>query len=99
MKSIIGFELKKILQKKIVWITFIIFFIFQLMLTSFAYLFSSRYIDGKFLETKADWFKTDRKNAEELSGKKIDDNLLSRLEESNKYIPDSEDEAESYEWQ
>ena len=28
MKSIIGFELKKILQKKIVWITFIIFFIF-----------------------------------------------------------------------
>ena len=98
MKSIIGFELKKILQKKIVWITFIIFFIFQLMLTSFAYLFSSRYIDGKFLETKADWFKTDRKNAEELSGKKIDDNLLSRLEESNKYIPDSEDEAESYEY-
>ena len=47
MKSIIGFELKKILQKKIVWITFIIFFIFQLMLTSFACLFSLRYIDGE----------------------------------------------------
>lgn len=98
MKSLIGFELKKILQKKITWITFIIFFIFQLMLTSFAYLFSSRYVDGKFLETKADWFKTDRKNAEALSGKKIDDNLLSKLEESNKYIPGSIEEEASYEY-
>ena len=98
MKSLIGFELKKILQKKIIWITFIIFFIFQLMLTCFAYLFSSRYVDGKFLETKADWFKTDRKNEEALSGRKIDDSLLSGLEESNKYIPDSKDEAESYEY-
>ena len=98
MKSIIGFELKKILQKKIVWITFIIFFIFQLMLISFAYLFSSRYIDGKFLETNADWFKTDRKNAEALSGRKIDDSLLSEFEESNKYIPDSIEEAASYKY-
>ena len=68
------------------------------MLTCFAYLFSSRYVDGKFLETKADWFKTDRKNEEALSGRKIDDSLLSGLEESNKYIPDSKDEAESYEY-
>lgn len=70
MKSIIGFELKKILQKKIVWITFIIFFIFQLMLTSFAYLFSSRYIDGKFLETKADWFKNRQEKCRRIVWKK-----------------------------
>lgn len=97
MKSIIGFELKKILQKKITWITLAAFLILQLVLTCFAYLFSSRYIEGEFLETKADWFKTDRRNAEELSGRKLDDSLLSELEESNKYIPDSE-EAESYKY-
>lgn len=98
MKRLIGFELKKILKKKILWITFAVCLIFQLFLTSASYLISSRYVDGKFLETKADWFKTDRKNSENLSGRKIDDTLLSEIEESKKYIPLSKDEAESYEY-
>lgn len=98
MKNLIGFELKKILQKKIVWITFIIFLLFQLFLTCGAYLFASRYVDGKFLETKADWFKTDRRNAENLSGRKLDDKFLAEIEESRQYIPDSGEERESYEY-
>ena len=64
MANLIFFELKKILQKKITWITFIIFLLFQLFLTCGAYCIASRYVDGKFLETKADWFKTDRRNAD-----------------------------------
>lgn len=98
MKSLIGFELKKILQKKITWITFIIFLLFQLFLTCGAYLLASRYVDGKFLETKADWFKTDRRNAQNLSGRKLDNKLLAEIEESRQYIPDSREERESYEY-
>lgn len=98
MKRIIIFELKKILKKKILWITFMVCLILQLFLTSASYIMSSRYVDGKFLETKAEWFKTDRRNAENLSGRKIDDILLSEIEESKKYIPVSGDERESYEY-
>lgn len=98
MIRLTGFELKKILQKKIVWITFAIFLAFQLFITCGAYLAASRYVDGKFLETKAEWFKTDRKNSERLSGRKIDDILLAEIEESKKYIPVEAWERESYEY-
>ncbi|MCI9079090.1 MAG: ABC transporter permease [Lachnospiraceae bacterium] len=98
MIRLTGFELKKILQKKIVWITFAIFLAFQLFLTCGSYFISSRYVDGKFLETKAEWFKTDRRNSERLSGRKIDDALLAEIEESKKYIPEKAGESESYEY-
>ncbi|MDE6615647.1 MAG: ABC transporter permease subunit [Lachnospiraceae bacterium] len=98
MIRITGFELKKILQKKIVWITFVIFLVFQVFITSGAYFIASRYVDGKFLETKADWFKTDRRNSEKLSGRKIDDTLLAEIEESKKYIPEEAGERESYKY-
>ena len=98
MANLIFSELKKILQKKITWITFIIFLLFQLFLTCGAYCIASRYVDGKFLETKADWFKTDRRNAENLSGRKMDGKLLAEIEESKKYIPDSSEEREGYEY-
>ena len=98
MTRLTGFELKKILQKKIVWITFAIFLVFQLFLTCGAYFIASRYVDGKFLETKADWFKTDRRNSEKLSGRKIDNTLLAEIEESQKYIPEKDGERESYEY-
>ncbi len=96
MTRLTGFELKKILQKKIVWITFVIFLVFQVFITSGAYFIASRYVDGKFLETKADWFKTDRRNSEKLSGRKIDNTLLAEIEESKKYIPEEAGERESY---
>lgn len=97
MKSLIGFELEKILKKRILWITFIIFLLLQLLLTCGAYIFASRYVDGRFYERKADWYKTDRKNSENLSGRKIDDSLLSELSGSYKYVPGGE-KAESYEY-
>lgn len=96
MTRLTGFELKKILQKKIVWITLAIFIVFQFFITCGAYFMASRYVDGKFLETKAEWFKTDRRNSEKLSGRKIDDTLLAEIEESQKYIPEKDGERESY---
>jgi len=98
MKSLIGFELKKIAQKKIVWITMVIFLLFLVIMTCAAYLTASRYVDGKFLETKRDWYKTDRRNAEALSGKKIDSTLLKELADASQYVPEEEQEMESYEY-
>lgn len=98
MIRLTGFELKKILQRKIVWITFAVFMAFQLFLICGAYFISSKYVDGKFLETKAEMFKTDRRNAERLSGRKIDNILLAEIEESRKYIPEKAGESESYEY-
>lgn len=98
MKNLIGFELKKIVQKKIMWITLVVFLILQLMQTCAGYLLSSRYVDDKFLETKADWYKTDKKNSDALSGRKLDDTLLAELSDSYKYKPETFEEAYSYEY-
>ncbi len=98
MINLIGFELKKIMKKKIVWITIVIFLLLQLMQTCMAYFISSRYIDGKFFETKADLRKIERKYAQALSERKIDDNLLAELANTYKYKPDSFEKAQSYEY-
>lgn len=98
MKDLIGFELKKMVQKKIVWITLLVFLVFQLMQTCMSYFIASRYVDDKFIETKADWYKIDRKNAQALSGRKIDDSLLAELADTYKYKPDSFEKAYSYEY-
>lgn len=98
MKNLIEFELKKIIQRKIVWITIFTFLILQLTHICASYLIASRYVDDKFLETKADQYKIERKYAEALSGRKIDDNLLTELSDSYKYKPESLEEAYSYEY-
>ncbi len=98
MKKLIGFELKKIVQKKIVWITLVTFLLLQLMQICSGYLFGTRNVDGKFLETTADWYKIDKKNAQTLSGTKIDDNLLAKLSDIYKYKPESYQESQSYEY-
>ena len=98
MKNLIGFELKKVMKKKIVWITVIIFLVLQLMQTCLAYFLGNRNVDGKFLETKADQYKIERKYAQALSGRKIDDSLLAELADTYKYKPDSFEKAYSYEY-
>lgn len=98
MKDLIGFELKKIMQKKILWITVIIFLILQLINTCGAYFISSRYVDKQFLETNANWYKIERKYAQDLSGRKIDDSLLAEIADTYKYKPNSFEKAHSYEY-
>ncbi len=84
-KRLIGFELKKVMQKKLFWITFIIFSVMQIFLVCGGYYLGNRYVDGKFLETHMDWYKTDIKNSKNLSGRMIDDKLIKELAEADKY--------------
>ncbi len=82
--ALYGFELKKILMRKIVWITLGVMIALNIWIP-FADLSSTGYwVDSKDY-TGYELMTVDRDAAEKLSGKPIDDTLLSEMQESLKY--------------
>lgn len=73
--TIYRYELKKIISKKIVWISFLLGILVSIV-SVFAPLLGNYYIDGKFIDTNWHMYQTDKKYALELSGRKIDQALL-----------------------
>lgn len=80
------YELKKILQKKMVWITWGIIFGFVILMAVADVLFVSYEENGEKISAYEKMVE-DRENARALSGRKIDDTLLDEMkqEESKKY--------------
>ena len=79
--ALYGFELKKILMRKIVWITLGVMIALNIWIP-FADLSSTGYwVDSKDY-TGYELMTVDRDVAEKLSGKPIDDTLLSEMQES-----------------
>lgn len=81
------YELKKILHKKMVWITFGVIFCFVLLMATadcFLMSYSIYSADGK--EEKVSGYEKmleERENARILSGRKIDDALLDEMKQAN----------------
>ncbi len=81
MKTLLKFEIRKIVKKKSTIIAFVILFSLQAFL-AFAGSIGSTYVDDEFLETHMERNKIDRANGIELSGRVIDDTLLSEMKEA-----------------
>lgn len=82
------FECKKLLGKRIVWISFsliILISIFSLL----APLLGDYYIDEKLIDTNYGMYQTDRKYAGALSGREIDQSLLEETITAYRKIPDT----------
>ena len=82
-KTLLYFEMKKILMRKSTWITFGIFIAGSIFLMCVVF-FGSTYIDGEFLETHMQGFAIDKEYGQRLSGRKIDAALLKEMQEAYK---------------
>ena len=82
-KTLLYFEMKKILMRKSTWITFGIFIAGSIFLMCVVF-FGSTYIDGEFLETHMEGFAIDKEYGQRLSGRKIDAALLKEMQEAYK---------------
>lgn len=80
------FEWKKLLGKRIVWISFLLVLL-MLAIAVFSPLFGGYYIDGKYMGTTYEMHQTDRAYAKTLNGRKIDQNLLEETIEAYRKIP------------
>ena len=79
MRTLVFYEIKKILQKKSIWITGMAMLLF-LIITTTANYFGSTYVEGEYLESHAEAIETAEKNGKHLSGRKIDDALLKEMQ-------------------
>lgn len=86
--TLAGFEYKKLLQKKVVWVTFIIMAVICILAVCLPYWMNSYSIDGKTV-SGYEMTKRSIKQSKEQSGTKIDDSYLKKAKEEPDSIPNS----------
>ena len=86
LKTLYQYELKKIVKRKILWITLAVcIIVIALGVTS--PLFGAYYVDGELTDTHYDIYTVDRAYREKLSGRAIDDELLQEMVAAYRQIP------------
>lgn len=80
------YEMKKLLKRKIVWITLLISII-ATTITILGELIGSYYIDNKKIDTKYHMYLTDRDYQKRLEGRSIDQSLLEEMTKAYQKIP------------
>ena len=81
------YECKKLLNKKIVWISFFLCMAAILCSQVIPFL-GDYYIDGKLVDTNYNMYQTDKGYAKALSGREIDQSLLEETIAAYRKIPD-----------
>lgn len=81
MRTLIGYEMKKILMKKSTVVTFLILFVLQLFLSISGSL-GSTYVNDVFYETHAERNRIDREHGIAMSSTAVDDELLAEMQEA-----------------
>ena len=80
------YEWKKLLDKKIVWITFALCIVIIIVSLSVPFI-GSYYIGGEWIDTKLHMYQTDKRYSESLSGRAINQKLLEETIEAYRKIP------------
>ena len=93
MKTLLAYEIKKIIMKKSNIVAFVLLFAVQIFI-AFSGSLGSAYVDGVFLETHMERNEINRENGIALSGRTVDDELLSEMREA--YAKIKLDEKEQY---
>lgn len=84
--TIYKYELKKITEKKLFWITSLLCLI-AIIITTFASLFGTYYVDGKPIESNYEAFRKDQIHRKNLSGRYIDEILLQETVDAYRHVP------------
>lgn len=82
MGTLVSYEVKKILKKKSTLVAFIILFALHLVAVCISGSLGTTYVDGEFYETHYERNKIDRANGIALSGRRIDEELLTEMSEA-----------------
>lgn len=85
-KSLYCYELKKILQKKIVWITAIVVAV-TFVISVVADMVGTYYVDGVAVDTYYHMYQTDRTYRQALDGRVIDQSLLEEMKAGYDKLP------------
>lgn len=85
MRLLIGFEIKKVLQKKSTWIAFFLLFALQAFM-AFAGNLGTTYVNDTFLETHRERNATDRNYGVALSGRVMDEVFIEEVLAANEKI-------------
>lgn len=93
MKTLLAYEIKKIVMKKSNIVAFVLLFAVQILL-AFSGSLGSSYVDGVFLETHMERNKINRENGIALSGRAVEEELLTEMQEA--YAKVELDENEQY---
>lgn len=91
-RTLLYYEMKKILIRKSTWITFGIFTAVTVFLMGVVF-FGSTYVEGEFLETHAEGFAVEKENGKKLSGRRIDEELLREVQNAYKNIANEKDKG------
>jgi ABC-type transport system involved in multi-copper enzyme maturation permease subunit len=84
------YELKKIIKKKLLWVTFFICMALTAV-SVLSNLMGSYYVDGEIVDTHYHMFLVDSAYSRTLSGRKIDQKLLEEMTEAYGKIPQAAD--------
>ncbi|MBQ6844951.1 MAG: ABC transporter permease subunit [Agathobacter sp.] len=79
MQTLIRYEVNKILRKKSTIVVFLILFLLHIVFVAISGSLGSTYVDDKLYETHYERNQIDRVYGLELSGRKIDDTLLTEM--------------------
>lgn len=86
LRTLYQFELKKMVKKKLLWITAFLMLI-AIVFTTTSSLLGSQYVDGELAESHYQSFQTDKKYRKALSGRTIDQQLLDETIDAYRQIP------------
>lgn len=86
MGTLVSYEVKKILKKKSTLAAFFILFALHVFAVCISGSLGNTYVDGEFYETHYERNKIDRTNGIALSGRKIDEELLTEMSEAYQKI-------------
>ncbi len=94
MRTLMGYEIKKILMKKSTLVTFLVLLAVQIVM-AFSGSLGSTYVEDVFYETHMERNRTDRENGIALSGRPMDDALLAEMRDAYAKIDRS---TQDYKW-
>ncbi len=87
LKTLIGYEYKKIVIRKSFWIT-LFFAVGITLLSCFGDLMGNVYIEGKPVYSHYQEMKTDRAYARALAGREVGDTLIGEMQKAYGHVPD-----------
>lgn len=94
-----GYEIKKIADRKILWICMLISVLLILITVGFP-LFGSYYVDGERIGSNYEIFQVDAAYQKALNGRPVDEMLLKEMQEAYSRVPlDAEDYSLTEEYQ
>ena len=84
--TIYKYEIKKLTGRKLFWITALLCVV-GIVITTFAGLWGTYYVDGEAIESHFEGFQKDQKYRQELSGKAVDQELLQETVDAYAHVP------------